>query len=64
MINIESLRIELPGFTLQDINLSIEDGEFFTFLGPTGAGKTLVLEAIAGIIPFGKHNLRIALSQS
>ena len=51
MINIESLRIELPGFTLQDINLSIEDGEFFTFLGPTGAGKTLVLEAIAGIIP-------------
>ena len=51
MINIESLRIELPGFILQDINLSIEDGEFFTFLGPTGAGKTLVLEAIAGIIP-------------
>jgi molybdate/tungstate transport system ATP-binding protein len=56
MINIESLRIELPGFTLQDINLSIEDGEFFTFLGPTGAGKTLVLEAIAGIIPItGGH---------
>jgi len=51
MINIESLRIELPGFTLQDINLSIEDGEFFTLLGPTGAGKTLVLEAIAGIVP-------------
>ncbi len=56
MINIESLRIELPGFTLQDINLSIEDGEFFTFLGPTGAGKTLVLEAIAGIVPItGGH---------
>jgi len=56
MINIESLRIELPGFTLQDINLSVEDGEFFTFLGPTGAGKTLVLEAIAGIVPItGGH---------
>ncbi|MBW2643813.1 MAG: hypothetical protein JRC89_10705 [Deltaproteobacteria bacterium] len=26
MINIDSLRIELPGFTLQDINLSIGDG--------------------------------------
>ena len=51
MINIESLRIELPGFTLQDIDLSIQDGEFFTLLGPTGAGKTLVLEAIAGIVP-------------
>jgi molybdate/tungstate transport system ATP-binding protein len=58
MINIKSLRIELPGFTLQDINLSIEDGEFFTFLGPTGAGKTLVLEAIAGIVPItGGHIL-------
>jgi len=51
MINIESLCIELPGFTLQDINLSVQNGEFFTFLGPTGAGKTLVLEAIAGIVP-------------
>jgi molybdate/tungstate transport system ATP-binding protein len=51
MIKIESLRIELPGFVLQDIDLSIQDGEFFTLLGPTGAGKTLVLEAIAGVTP-------------
>jgi len=41
MINIKSLCIELPGFALQNIDLSIKDGEFFTFLGPTGAGKTL-----------------------
>lgn len=59
MINIESLRIELPGFTLQDINLSIEDGEFFTFLGPTGAGKTLVLEAIAGIVPITSGHILV-----
>ncbi len=51
MINIESMCIELPGFILQDINLSIDKGEFFTLMGPTGAGKTLILEAIAGIIP-------------
>ena len=51
MIKIDSLRIELAGFTLQDIDLSIQDGEFFTLLGPTGAGKTLVLEAIAGVTP-------------
>ncbi len=50
MIRIESLRIELSGFTLQDIDLFIRDGEFFVLLGPTGAGKTLVLEAIAGVI--------------
>jgi len=50
MIRLESLRIELSGFTVQDIDLSIDDGEFFMLLGPTGAGKTLVLEAIAGIL--------------
>jgi molybdate/tungstate transport system ATP-binding protein len=51
MIKIESLRIELSGFVLQDIDLSIQNGEFFTLLGPTGAGKTLILEAIAGVAP-------------
>ena len=51
MIDIKDLFIKLPGFTLQDINLSIQDGEFFMLLGPTGAGKTLILEAIAGIVP-------------
>lgn len=51
MIEIKDLFIKFPGFALQDINLSIQDGEFFMLLGPTGAGKTLVLEAIAGIVP-------------
>jgi len=51
MIKIETLRIELPGFTLQNVDLSIKDGEFFVLLGPTGSGKTLMLEAIAGVAP-------------
>ncbi|MGD8449315.1 MAG: ABC transporter ATP-binding protein [Desulfobacterales bacterium] len=56
MIEIKDLFIKFPGFALQDINLSIRDGEFFMLLGPTGAGKTLILEAIAGIVPItGGH---------
>jgi len=51
MIEIKDLFIKFPGFALEDINLSIQDGEFFMLLGPTGAGKTLILEAIAGIVP-------------
>ena len=59
MIEIESLRIDLSGFALQDIDLSIQDGEFFTLLGPTGAGKTLVLEAIAGVVPITSGRIRV-----
>ena len=51
MIEIEKLRIELPNFTLQDVSLYVQKNEFFIFLGPTGAGKTLLLEAIAGMLP-------------
>lgn len=51
MISLEKLRIDLPGFSIQDVNLSIKPGEFFALLGPTGAGKTLLLEAISGLIP-------------
>ncbi|MDR3615153.1 MAG: ABC transporter ATP-binding protein [Candidatus Obscuribacterales bacterium] len=33
---------------LSNINLSIEEGEFFSFLGPSGCGKTTLLRIIAG----------------
>lgn len=32
----------------RDINISIQEGEFFTFLGPSGCGKTTILRMIAG----------------
>ena len=59
MIEIEGLCIELSGFALQEIDLSIKDGEFFTLLGPTGAGKTLMLEAIAGVVPITSGRIRV-----
>ncbi|HOE17012.1 MAG TPA: ABC transporter ATP-binding protein [Syntrophorhabdaceae bacterium] len=51
MIRIENLETRLSGFNLHSINLSIEAGEFFILMGPTGAGKTVLLEAIAGLVP-------------
>ncbi len=49
MIEIKNLTIELGEFFLKDINLSIGDGEYFVILGPTGAGKTVLIECIAGL---------------
>ena len=34
---------------LEDVSFSIQDGEFFVLLGPTGAGKTTTLRVIAGL---------------
>lgn len=51
MIKIENLHVELGDFILRDMNLTINPGEYFIILGPTGAGKTVLLEAIAGLNP-------------
>jgi len=51
MIEIKDLYVDLKGFSLCNINLLIKKGDFFILLGPTGAGKSVLIEAIAGLIP-------------
>jgi NitT/TauT family transport system ATP-binding protein len=38
-----------PVFALSKINLTIEEGEFVSFIGPSGCGKTTLLRAIADL---------------
>ena len=35
---------------LREVNLTIEENEFFTLLGPSGCGKTTLLRSIAGFV--------------
>ena len=42
---------------LEDINLTIEDGQFFVLLGPSGAGKTTTLRCIAGLEKIDSGNI-------
>ena len=37
-----------PNVVVDDLNLTIEDGEFVTLLGPSGCGKTTTLRMLAG----------------
>ncbi len=51
MIDLQNLWVDCRTFRLQDLTLKIEAGEFFVLMGPTGAGKTVLLEAVAGLMP-------------
>jgi molybdopterin-binding protein len=51
MIEVKNLCVDLAEFVLRDITLNIEESEYFIILGPTGAGKTVLLESIAGLYP-------------
>ena len=35
---------------LNDVNLFVDDGEFFVVVGPNGSGKTTLLRVIAGLV--------------
>jgi len=48
-IRVDDLSKELGEFSLRDINLEINKGEYFVLLGSSGVGKTILLETIAGI---------------
>jgi ABC-type Fe3+/spermidine/putrescine transport system ATPase subunit len=49
MLNLKKLRIDIQNFALRDIDLHVSKGKYFMLVGPTGAGKTFLLETIAGL---------------
>jgi len=49
MIEIKGLTYRIGVFSLKDVNITIGDREYLIILGPTGAGKTILLECIAGL---------------
>ncbi|MCD4842798.1 MAG: ATP-binding cassette domain-containing protein [Methanosarcinales archaeon] len=54
MISIENLTYYYPGFedaVLDNINLTVEEGEFILLLGPSGCGKSTLVQCLNGIIP-------------
>lgn len=49
MIEVKNLSFQLGKFRLKDVNLTVNDGEYFVILGPTAAGKSVLIECIAGL---------------
>ena len=51
MLELQNISCSFPNFSLTDISFSVAEGEYFILLGESGAGKSLLLEAIAGLNP-------------
>ncbi len=54
MISIENLTYYYPDSedaALDNINLTVEEGEFILLLGPSGCGKSTLVQCLNGIIP-------------
>ena len=59
MIEIRDLQLVLPSFSLGPLNLRVEPSSFFALMGPTGSGKTLLLEMIAGLVAPGSGAISV-----
>ncbi len=59
MISIRNLYVELGDFTLKDASLDVKDGEYMVVVGPSGAGKTVLLESIAGLYSPERGEIRL-----
>jgi ABC-type Fe3+/spermidine/putrescine transport system ATPase subunit len=57
LLKLEAVCKAWQGFALKDINLEVGQGEYCVLLGPTGAGKTLLLETITGFHKLDKGKI-------
>jgi len=51
MVSLDSVTMAFGAYVaVQDVNLKVSDGEFLAIVGPTGCGKSTILNAIAGLL--------------
>ena len=51
MIEIRNLCVRAGGFAISGLDLDVKRGEYFVLLGPSGAGKTVLIETLLGLHP-------------
>jgi len=59
MIEIKNLCFEIGEFSLKDVCLSVDSDEYFVLLGPTGAGKSLLIKCICGLLRVSRGSVHI-----
>jgi molybdate/tungstate transport system ATP-binding protein len=59
VIKVQNFEVRVPDFRLQSISLDVGPEDVFALIGPTGSGKSLLLEGIAGLVPAAKGSVQI-----
>ena len=56
-LDIQNLSVNLGDFHLKDVSLQVNKNDYLVVIGPTGSGKSVLLETIAGFYNpyFGKN---------
>ena len=60
MIDVSRLIYQVGSFTLDVPRFEVRSSELHVLLGPTGSGKTLLLEYVAGLLPRAAGSITIA----
>ncbi|SFB36516.1 NitT/TauT family transport system ATP-binding protein [Collimonas sp. OK607] len=51
-VELKNVAVKFGNFTaIENVNLTVEDGEFVAVVGPTGCGKSTILNLVTGLLP-------------
>ncbi len=51
LVEARGLAKHYPGFSLENVDLTVEEGEVVGFVGQNGAGKSTTIKALLGLVP-------------
>jgi ABC-type Fe3+/spermidine/putrescine transport system ATPase subunit len=60
MIAVENVSLTRGNFSLSRISIAVPEASYTVLMGPSGAGKTLLLETIAGFYPLTAGTITVA----
>ncbi|HOB90943.1 MAG: sugar ABC transporter ATP-binding protein [Bacillota bacterium] len=57
LLEMRSITKEFPGVrALDNVNISVEEGEIHALVGENGAGKTTLMNVLSGVHPYGSYS--------